>query len=88
MSKICIYIQKIESMYFEMNWTEAFRNVSKMKIKKWKKSEETWKEIDSEILLKLNGSIPQFFRPPYLHKDIRYIIYNLVRFLTYKQFDI
>ena len=38
-------------MYFGMNWTEAFRNVSKIKKKKdlWKKLEEGWKEIHSEI---------------------------------------
>ena len=29
-----------------------------------------------------------YFWPSYLHNDIRYIIYNLVRFLTYKQFNI
>ena len=43
-------------MYFGMNWTEAFRNVSKIKKRKkdlWKKFEEAWKEIHFEILLKL-----------------------------------
>ena len=49
-------------MYSGMNWTEAFRNLSKMKKKDlWKKLEGMWKEIHSEILLKLNGSMPRLF---------------------------
>ena len=49
-------------MYFGMNWTEAFRNASKIKKKdSWMKLEEAWKEIHSEILFKLNGSMPRLF---------------------------
>ena len=49
-----------------MNWTGDFRNVSEIKKERkkkdsWKKLEEAWKEIHSEVLLKLNGSIPRLF---------------------------
>ena len=46
-----------------------------------KKLEEAWKENHSEILLKLNGSMPRLFLAFVFSQ--RYIMYNLVRFLTY-----
>ena len=45
-----------------INWTEGFGNVFKIEKKDlWKKLEEAWKEIHSEILLKLNESMPRLF---------------------------
>ena len=47
-------------------------------------------EINSfRNIVKIKGKYAHgYLWPSYLHKDVRYIIYNLVRFLTYKQFDI
>ena len=57
-------------MYIYLNhridvfWDELDRNLQKcvqnQKEDLWKKLEEAWKEIHSEILLKLNGSMPRF----------------------------
>ena len=43
-------------MYFGMK-----KCVQNKKKDLWKKLEEAWKEIHSEILLKLNGSMPRLF---------------------------
>ena len=69
-------------MYFGMNWTEAFRNVSKVKRKACgRNSFRNVVKIKTEVC---HG----YFWPSCLHKDIRYVMCNLVRFLTYKQSDV
>ena len=79
-------------MYFGMNWTEAFRNVSKIKKKK-----RLMEEIHSEILLKLNGSMPrlllafifaQRYKIHYIQLGKIFDICHILYFIFYIKYDI